>query len=783
MRAIRVFAPVLAGILGLVSCNSDPNVAKKRYLDMGNKYFALGKYKNADIMYRRALEKDKLFGEAYYQLAITNLKEGSLNGAVPNFRKAVDLLKIQDPHHWDALMHVTDIYLAVAHDPQHLKDAETNINLLLTHDPNSFDGHRMKGDLNYVRAIEDVRHANRDAGKAELTDAVAEYHKADAVKPGEEGVIMQLAKCAVLEGNAADAETLYQKVIATNKTFQQPYNDLFRLYMVEGKKDQAEQLLKTAFQNNPKQYNFLTQRAYLYSVENRRQDMLDVLQEIKAHSKDFPKAYQVVGDFYIRLNDPDSAIREFREGISKDSAAKATYQKDIIAVLMAQRKRGEAAEINQQILKDNPNDGDARSLEASFMLDKGDVTRALAELQSVVTHSPDNVVARYNLGRAHLSRNEPEQARQAFQKAIELNPNYIPARLALAQLLVTRGDFDAALKEAAETVRIDRNNKYAPLIQSAALMGQKKYEEARTLLNAMLAKDPNSPDVLFQLGVINLAQGKYKEANEAFKRTYDLNPANSRGLMGMVESDMAQTKPDEAIKILEAEAAKAPNRLDLLRALGNTEVRVGRYDVALGYFNRVLNALDKDSKVRGDIYMRIGETYRRKGDYQNSIKALQEARKFLPDNPIVLSTLALVLDAAGQYEQANQVYMTVIKINPNDPVSLNNAAFLMEEHGGDLDQALTMAQKAKQLLPDLAEVSDTLGAIYLRKHLNGDAVDIFKDLVAKVPTSSTYHYHLGRAYYAQGDKTKATAQLNLALKYSPTPTEKGQIQELLLKSQ
>lgn len=783
MRAIRVFAPVLAGILGLVSCNSDPNVAKKRYLDMGNKYFALGKYKNADIMYRRALEKDKLFGEAYYQLAITNLKEGSLNGAVPNFRKAVDLLKIQDPHHWDALMHVTDIYLAVAHDPQHLKDAETNINLLLTHDPNSFDGHRMKGDLNYVRAIEDVRHANRDAGKAELTDAVAEYHKADAVKPGEEGVIMQLAKCAVLEGNAADAETLYQKVIATNKTFQQPYNDLFRLYMVEGKKDQAEQLLKTAFQNNPKQYNFLTQRAYLYSVENRRQDMLDVLQEIKAHSKDFPKAYQVVGDFYIRLNDPDSAIREFREGISKDSAAKATYQKDIIAVLMAQRKRGEAAEINQQILKDNPNDGDARSLEASFMLDKGDVTRALAELQSVVTHSPDNVVARYNLGRAHLSRNEPEQARQAFQKAIELNPNYIPARLALAQLLVTRGDFDAALKEAAETVRIDRNNKYAPLIQSAALMGQKKYEEARTLLNAMLTKDPNSPDVLFQLGVINLAQGKYKEANEAFKRTYDLNPANSRGLMGMVESDMAQTKPDEAIKILEAEAAKAPNRLDLLRALGNTEVRVGRYDVALGYFNRVLNALDKDSKVRGDIYMRIGETYRRKGDYQNSIKALQEARKFLPDNPIVLSTLALVLDAAGQYEQANQVYMTVIKINPNDPVSLNNAAFLMEEHGGDLDQALTMAQKAKQLLPDLAEVSDTLGAIYLRKHLNGDAVDIFKDLVAKVPTSSTYHYHLGRAYYAQGDKTKATAQLNLALKYSPTPTEKGQIQELLLKSQ
>ena len=172
----------------------------------------------------------------------------------------------------------------------------------------------------------------------------------------------------------------------------------------------------------------------------------------------------------------------------------------------------------------------------------------------------------------------------------------------------------------------------------------------------MLKKTPNAPDVLFQLGVVSLAEAKYKEAYDAFKRTYELNPANSRGLMGMVETDMAENKPDEAIKVLEAEAAEGPNRLDVQLALGDTEVRAGRYDLALGYFNRVLNGLDKTSKVRGDVLMRIGETYRRKGDLQASINALQEARKYLPDNPIILSTLALVLDAAGQYSQANSVH-------------------------------------------------------------------------------------------------------------------------------
>ena len=55
--------------------------------------------------------------------------------------------------------------------------------------------------------------------------------------------------------------------------------------------------------------------------------------------------------------------------------------------------------------------------------------------------------------------------------------------------------------------------------------------------------------------------------------------------------------------------------------------------------------------------------------------------------------------------------------------------------------------------------------------------------VTRVPTSSTYHFHLAKAYFQQGDKLRATGQLQLAMKYSPAPTEKSQIQELLWKAQ
>jgi hypothetical protein len=50
--------------------------------------------------------------------------------------------------------------------------------------------------------------------------------------------------------------------------------------------------------------------------------------------------------------------------------------------------------------------------------------------------------------------------------------------------------------------------------------------------------------------------------------------------MGIVETNMAQNKTEEALKILQS-SDKAPNRLDLLMAMGNTAVRAGKFDFAI----------------------------------------------------------------------------------------------------------------------------------------------------------------------------------------------------------
>ena len=160
---------------------------------------------------------------------------------------------------------------------------------------------------------------------------------------------------------------------------------------------------------------------------------------------------------------------------------------------------------------------------------------------------------------------------------------------------------------------------------------------------------------------------------------------------------------------------------------------------------------------------------------------MQKARETEPGESAVLTTLALTFDEAGRTSESQQTYEAALKLDPNNGLVLNNLAYLMAEHAGDLNDALTKALKARQLLPNLREASDTLGWIYLKKGWNDNAIDIFKDLVEKAPAQPTYRYHLGMALSQKGEKPEAVKELRESLKYNPSKDEREKIQQLLAK--
>jgi len=50
--------------------------------------------------------------------------------------------------------------------------------------PDSYDGHTLTGDLDYAEPFDAFKVANKEAGRALLDQSIAEYRKAEAIKPG-----------------------------------------------------------------------------------------------------------------------------------------------------------------------------------------------------------------------------------------------------------------------------------------------------------------------------------------------------------------------------------------------------------------------------------------------------------------------------------------------------------------------------------------------------------------------------------------------------------------------
>src|SRR5262249_5346626 len=153
-------------------CNRDPNVAKKKYLEMGDTYFKREQYKEAALLYRKALQRDQRYGIAYYKLGLTQLKMQNPGGAVAAMRRAGGDLRPGSAERTDANIKLSDLYLLLgSKDKQLMADVGVVAQDLLKKDPKSFDGHRLLASVAYVNAREAYNTAQPEVGKAYLQTA------------------------------------------------------------------------------------------------------------------------------------------------------------------------------------------------------------------------------------------------------------------------------------------------------------------------------------------------------------------------------------------------------------------------------------------------------------------------------------------------------------------------------------------------------------------------------------------------------------------------------------
>jgi tetratricopeptide (TPR) repeat protein len=497
--------------------------------------------------------------------------------------------------------------------------------------------------------------------------------------------------------------------------------------------------------------------------------------------KTYPEGHLLAGDFFFfRVRSFDRALQQYQAAMKAFPKDKAVYQKRMVELYAATGKNTEANELLAALLKDNPKDNDAIAMRAALMLTTGNreqINMAASDLQGLVTKTPQNHLLRFNLARAFVAKGDVEAARLQLEEAIKLRPDFVVAREWLARIYLAKQDWNRALKASDEIVALDRNNLRGHLARSSAFLGMGDQDKARQELALISKAYPDNPEAKLQVGGLALRDKDFKRAEEIFADLYKGNPHDNRGLAGFAEALVGEGRLPDAIKEVQKASEKEPQRQDLKLFAAHLDVRNGQYDEAI----RIYQALLQQQPKSATLLRALAETQRRKGDLNGAIDNFRQCSQEAPSDTGCLMLLGLLMESTGKREQAKPIYEQILKIRPDDPLALNNLAFAKAEEGVDLDQALTMAQRAVQKAPGNPQIADTLGWIYIKKSLTDDAVRVFRDLVVKEPNNYQFHYHYGMALLQKGDKPSAKRELETALKDNPSRDDKSKIQDLLQK--
>ncbi len=175
----------------------------------------------------------------------------------------------------------------------------------------------------------------------------------------------------------------------------------------------------------------------------------------------------------------------------------------------------------QQLRELKPNEVDAIRWLAAIAYDCGRMDKAVALLNELVKHVPDDPSPHRLMGLIHKDFEQYPIAIQDYQHALERNPSpHVRQEVAaeLATCLIAERNYEAALTVLAETSSTPR----IKVMQSRCLWSLGQQEEAIAQLKGLQNSD--NPEVLFWRAHVLIEQGRTAEAVPLLKRGLDQEP-------------------------------------------------------------------------------------------------------------------------------------------------------------------------------------------------------------------------------------------------------------------
>ncbi|MFZ6743567.1 protein kinase domain-containing protein [Undibacterium sp. JH2W] len=308
----------------------------------------------------------------------------------------------------------------------------------------------------------------------------------------------------------------------------------------------------------------------------------------------------------------------------------------------------------------------------------GSVDEAVMRFTRIAERNPENAAAVAGLSiaysvRYHSDKQDATWLQQSIasaQQALKLNPHLAVSHIAQGNALREQGKYEAALASYERARQIDPKNVFAweGQINVLRAMGPSdpgSSERALTLAKTAIQFFPQNRTFADQIGVIYASQGRYKDAEQAFRQSISIQPDAVNGYANLSGVLMFQNRTDEAMHILQQGLQIRPNAR-LYANLGNAYFVRGDYVEAASAFESA-----------------VSPTQGNPGNYENWAN-LADTLLLLPGRKS---------EAVKAYDRARQLLRPMLAKTPDDTKLMSRMA-LYAARGGDKDECMTLLARA-----------------------------------------------------------------------------------------
>jgi serine/threonine protein kinase/Tfp pilus assembly protein PilF len=296
-----------------------------------------------------------------------------------------------------------------------------------------------------------------------------------------------------------------------------------------------------------------------------------------------------------------------------------------------------------------------------------------------------------------------DKAIAAFQVSLEANPEYAPAYAGMAQAYLYKHG------ESPDPHWLDQATQYGQLaVEKDSLQGRcwaalarvqiatGKYEEAEKSLEKALSLDPLDPITHRGLADLYQEQNRIEESKEAYLRIIELDPENwnAYNLMGVHYYRLGEWK--EAEKFFQKSADMAPDSFLVYQNLTGVYFRQGHFDKAAAQVQKALQIRPDPAQ-----YSNLGTLLFYQGRYQEAVGAMEKAVELEPRDYLYWANLADVYrQVPGKAQEMKDAYLQAIDLMQADIERKPNDSLLK----GRLGVYLASAGKLEEAVKAISEI-------------------------------------------------------------------------------